>query len=74
MDVTEKANYVRANRASKFKVFDAIAIRYLSQGLEIPANWQEYATNLREMTENIDDSKVELVDQMWLIHWPPEPS
>ena len=68
-----KENYVRANRPNEFKEFDKIAIQYLSQGLEIPDEWKVYAQALRDMTKDIDDSKVELVDNSWQIHWPKKP-
>ena len=72
MDLSQKENYIRANRQNEFKYFDAIAIRYLSQGLEIPSEWKVYATALRNMTDNVDE-KVELLNGMWVVHWPPQP-
>ena len=63
-----KENYVRANRDNEFKEFDKIAIKYLSQGLEIPEKWKNYGQALRDMTKDIDDSKVELVGNTWIIH------
>ena len=68
-----KENYVRANRDNEFKEFDKIAIKYLSQGLEIPEKWKNYGQALRDMTKDIDDSKVELVGNTWIIHWPTKP-
>ena len=55
------------------KQFDKIAIKYLSQGLEIPEEWKAYGQALRDMTKDIDDSKVGLVGDSWIIHWPKKP-
>ena len=68
-----KENYVRGNRDNEFKQFDKIAIKYLSQGLEIPEEWKAYGQALRDMTKDIDDSKVGLVGDSWIIHWPKKP-
>ena len=68
-----KENYIRANRPDKFKEFDQISMKYLSQGLEIPEEWKVYGQALRNMTKDVDDSKVELIDRAWTIHWPTKP-
>jgi len=68
-----KENYVRANRPNEFKEFDKVAIQYLSQGLEIPEEWEVYSQALRDMTKDMNDSKVELVGGVWTIHWPVKP-
>ena len=68
-----RENYVRANRATYFKDFDAVAMRYLTKGEEIPDEWKAYGQALRDMTEDCDDSKVSLVGNSWQIHWPQVP-
>jgi len=68
-----RENYVRANRDNEFKVFDQMAMKYLSQGLEIPQEWKDYGQALRDMTKDCDDSKVENITGMWTIHWPKRP-
>ena len=68
-----RENYVRSNRANEFKIFDQMAIKYLSQGLEIPQEWKDYGQALRDMTKDCDDSKVKNVNGMWTIFWPKRP-
>jgi hypothetical protein len=68
-----KENYVRFNRPNEFKIFDQMVIKYLSQNLEIPQEWKDYGQALRDMTKDCDDSKVEEVNNVWLIHWPTKP-
>ena len=68
-----RENYVRSNRANEFKIFDQMVIKYLSQGLEISQEWKDYGQALRDMTKDCDDTKVELVNNVWKIHWPKRP-
>ena len=69
-----RENYVRYNRPDKFKICDQVGMKYLSQGLEIPQEWKDYTQALRDMTKDCDDSKVEDVNGVWIIHLPTEPA
>ncbi len=68
----QKIEVIRNQRGRHFKYFDAVAIKYLSQGLDIPADWLTYAEALRNLTEDVD-STTRITEGLLDIIWPEKP-
>jgi len=72
MTDNEKKEAIRSQRHLRFKCFDDKAIQCLSQGIDIPADWLTYATELRTLTDNIANTTRITEGQLDII-WPTKP-
>ena len=68
----ETKMFIRIHRARYFQEFDAKAIQYLSQGLEIPNEWLVYGAELRDLTNDINTTTRMIEGQLEII-WPVKP-
>ena len=72
MTDNEKKEAIRGQRDRYFKYFDAKAIQCLSQGLDIPADWLTYATELRTLTDDVANT-TKITEGLLDIIWPEKP-
>jgi len=68
----QKIEIIRDQRDRHFKYFDAVAIKYLSQGLDIPAEWRTYGEALRNLTDDVDNT-TRITEGLLDIIWPEKP-
>tara|TARA_R110000824_G_scaffold245234_1_gene434239 strand:- start:7 stop:228 length:222 start_codon:yes stop_codon:yes gene_type:complete len=73
MTDNEKKEAIREQRDKYFKSFDAKAIQCLSQGIDIPADWLTYATELRTLTDDVANT-TRITEGLLDIIWPDKPS